>query len=100
MLAATRLPRKVKVVPLSSIGTSRGTLGGSLIRANLGALAEPTVSADVLRGGATIRPRLRLRFDTYGNGCPGSTACGVRIGNTFSRKYSAAVLRSRLFKSS
>ena len=87
--AAMMLPRKTNFVPESSTGTRRGTTGGSLMRAKrfppCGAGAA-NVAPFSHEPGSTIRPRLRLRFETYGKGWPGSTACGVRMGKTFSMK--------------
>ena len=64
--------------------TKRGTLLGTLIRAN---------SSGPPSGSRTTTARLSDRPEMYGNGCAGSTASGVSTGKTCSRKYARS--RSR-----
>ena len=76
----------MKFVSDLPIGTSLGTMGGTFTRANRPPDSPPGPIS-------TITPRLRLKFEMYGKGCPRSTARGVSTGKTLSIKY---VLSSRL----
>ena len=70
--------------------TNRGTLFGTLTRANSSGCRRP--------GRAPTTARFSDRPEMYGNGCAGSTASGVRTGKTCSRKYVRS--RSRSARSS
>ena len=65
--------------------TKRSTLSGTLIRAKC---CPPS------SGCLTVIARFRLSPLTNGNGCAGSTANGVRTGNTCSWKYVDSRVRS------
>ena len=66
--------------------TKRGTLLGTLTRANSSELPPA--------GSRSTTARFNDREEMYGNGCAGSTASGVRTGNTCSRKYVRSRSRS------
>ncbi len=57
-------------------GTKRGSMPGTLTRANL-----------VRPPWRTRTARFMLRFEMNGNGWPGSKASGVSTGNTWASKY-------------
>ena len=59
----------------SGTGTKRGSMSGTLTRANL--VRPPCF---------TTTARFLLRFEMYGNGWPGSNASGVRTGKMSVRK--------------
>ena len=65
--------RNVIVSSSVSTRTSRGTLLGTLTRANRS--VRPS-------GSRTVTARFSDRPEMYGNGCAGSTASGVSTGKT------------------
>jgi len=69
--------RKREARLLDSTATSRGTLLGTLTRAN---------SSGPPAGSRTTTARLSDSPEMYGNGCAGSTASGVSTGKMWSRK--------------
>ena len=44
----------------------------------------------IVSGLRTNTPKLIAKFDTYGNGCAGSTASGVNTGKSWRSKYVVA----------
>ena len=61
--------RRRDAEPLAGSSMNRGTIGGSLTRANF---VRPSC--------LTTTARFLLRFEMYGNGWPGSNASGVSTG--------------------
>ncbi len=73
--------------PGLSTETNRGTLLGTLMRAN---------SSGPLSGSRTTTARLSESPEMYGKGCAGSTASGVNTGNTCSPEVRPQALPVRL----
>jgi hypothetical protein len=63
--------------PPPGSGRKRGRFGGTFTRA-IRRVNSP--------GARTTTARFNDRFEMYGKGCAGSTASGVRTGNTWSKK--------------
>ena len=72
-------------------GTNRSSTSGTLTRAN---------RSSPVSGSTAITPSESESPDTYGNGWPGPTASGVRIGKTSRSKNLRSFSRSRSEQSS
>src|SRR4030095_2363866 len=91
-----RSSSRMNLEPDRPTGTNLGTTDGTLIRTKRGSKRLLPRDTAFPSGASTINPRLRLNGEMYGKGCDGSTANGVRIGKTFSRKYSSRLCFSYL----